>query len=442
MFSPFQASKLHGFKVEDIEWLHTSGVAEGMFVEYKSKVVDSRKIANSIASFANSYGGWYIVGIEADSKDNRPTAVTGISLTENRDPLSTIREAVKEYLDPTPVFYPELVILETGSAVAVICIPDRQNKPIVSKDGRIYRRIADASDPVFEKDRGIIDRLVEEGKAYDKRFDEFCTDDRTHCQGESKQPWLHVYIQPYPDWAEPQLPYAESDLEALLKTLNETLEMPIWEDISLTGSIRFNSVRSTANSMIISSVAGERHDYNHLVMELFSTGWARLRVPLQSCSLHLLAKDADSVETDDAREIIQTLANRDQVLHIGFIGAGNAVEVLLPMLAAYKKWLGDIPSGTSFNFRIGYDNMWRNAPFVDCQEWADFVSKCGFQVSLRDDFAHPPKYSHPLRVDADGKLSFMMAVATQALMGLGLPPSLAVHALAKYFPEDEYRSLS
>jgi hypothetical protein len=39
-------------------------VSEGWFVEYKGDFQNSKKISHSIASFANSDGGWYIVGID------------------------------------------------------------------------------------------------------------------------------------------------------------------------------------------------------------------------------------------------------------------------------------------------------------------------------------------------------------------------------------------
>lgn len=52
---------------KDIENLKENKVPEGIYIEYKSRMLKSKKnykIAQSLASFANSYGGWYIVGIE------------------------------------------------------------------------------------------------------------------------------------------------------------------------------------------------------------------------------------------------------------------------------------------------------------------------------------------------------------------------------------------
>jgi predicted HTH transcriptional regulator len=54
-FNPF-VKKLEQLESSDLAILKE--VAEGWYVEYKSILLDTRKIAKSIAAFANHYGGW------------------------------------------------------------------------------------------------------------------------------------------------------------------------------------------------------------------------------------------------------------------------------------------------------------------------------------------------------------------------------------------------
>ena len=65
-FNPFTKEIHEPLAIDDLSELITRKVAEGLYVEYKSTFQSNEKTARSIASFANSYGGWYIVGIEAE----------------------------------------------------------------------------------------------------------------------------------------------------------------------------------------------------------------------------------------------------------------------------------------------------------------------------------------------------------------------------------------
>ena len=56
-FNPFKKSIREPLTPEDLEMLIIDSVSEGYFVEYKGFLPVSKKIAKSIASFANTYGG-------------------------------------------------------------------------------------------------------------------------------------------------------------------------------------------------------------------------------------------------------------------------------------------------------------------------------------------------------------------------------------------------
>jgi predicted HTH transcriptional regulator len=77
MFNPF-GKNLADIIENDLQGLLTVG--EGWYIEYKSAVPDSKKIAKSIASFSNSYGGLYILGVESDKNTNCAVSFPGIDI--------------------------------------------------------------------------------------------------------------------------------------------------------------------------------------------------------------------------------------------------------------------------------------------------------------------------------------------------------------------------
>jgi len=150
-YNPFDTPIGEALTASDLQMLISRSVSEGYYVEYKSQMVAKDKIAKSIASFANTYGGWYFIGIEADKLQNIVTNISGFDLSTCPDPIATVREVVKSHITPIPVFFPQVITLTADLLVLVVYIPGEQDTPFITKDGRIYRRVADSSDPVPEK---------------------------------------------------------------------------------------------------------------------------------------------------------------------------------------------------------------------------------------------------------------------------------------------------
>ena len=74
MYSPFLDRKGNQLNLSQLRFSHLSqlkDIDEGYKIEYKSTFDDSvkKKIPAIITSFANSEGGWLIIGIDDDSHD-------------------------------------------------------------------------------------------------------------------------------------------------------------------------------------------------------------------------------------------------------------------------------------------------------------------------------------------------------------------------------------
>jgi predicted HTH transcriptional regulator len=162
-YSPFKKSIRETLTPDDLQVLVTDSVAEGYFVEYKGTLLDSKKIAKSIASFANTYGGWYIVGVTTDGH-NVAQNIPGFSLDDHHDPIASVRDSIRSGIDPVPVFFSQVVTLAPKQVVLVVYVPGEQDTPFITRDGRIYRRVSDSSDPIPENQRSAVDRIVDQGR--------------------------------------------------------------------------------------------------------------------------------------------------------------------------------------------------------------------------------------------------------------------------------------
>src|SRR2546426_12079226 len=102
MFNPF-GKPLERIERADIDILVGNHVAEGQFVEYKSIFPpDASKIAKSIASFANTSGGWYIVGVHTNA-NNEADRLEGFSIPTNFKPKEHVRNTVRGNIQPVPL---------------------------------------------------------------------------------------------------------------------------------------------------------------------------------------------------------------------------------------------------------------------------------------------------------------------------------------------------
>ncbi len=255
-FSPFKKSIREPLTPEDLQALIADSVSEGYFVEYKSILPASNKIAKTIASFANTYGGWYIVGVTTD-EHNVAQHIAGFSLDDCHDPIASLRDSIRSGIDPVPVFFPQVVTLAPKRAVLVVYVPGEQDTPFITKDGRIYRRVSDSSEPKPETQRPAVDYLVEQGRDHARAFQQFCQDPRTFSNGEASTPWVNIFLSPYPlGMIERFELTSQGGLERLLKHSQETIPLVRGGDEAPLplGYLPFQQGRAMLNSVFLKQI--------------------------------------------------------------------------------------------------------------------------------------------------------------------------------------------
>ena len=198
LYRPF-ADNLSEVSPEDLGRLRD--VHEGWYVEYKQQLIGNRELAKSLSSFANQYGGWLFLGVKEDGKDHVADSFPGIPDSQVNLALDSIRNAAKDLIQPPPFYnvrvFPgpiEAIGLREGFSIIVVHVPEGPDCPYVHKDGRIYMRVGDSSQPKYVTDRATFDLLTRRGQEARSRLEERVMWSPVTSQGEENQPFIHMSI--------------------------------------------------------------------------------------------------------------------------------------------------------------------------------------------------------------------------------------------------------
>jgi hypothetical protein len=135
---------------------------ECFIVEYKAggKWSDKAGIARSIASFANTYGGWLFIGIP--ESDGHPVLDGELGVSSDTGMVERVYQLAASHLSPTPhILCVEIPVGEEMSVIAV-SVPESPDPPHIHiQTGRIFMRNGNTTEPVRLTDRGELNLLHE-----------------------------------------------------------------------------------------------------------------------------------------------------------------------------------------------------------------------------------------------------------------------------------------
>ena len=115
---------------------------ETSFVELKRRI-PTEGIGPSVAAFANTLGGWLILGVDDKSRE-----VVGWKPKGRADPVDFLREGLRAEVDPLPPFAAKQIELEQGP-VGVVRIYESADTPhVLRKTGAVYVREPGRKRPV------------------------------------------------------------------------------------------------------------------------------------------------------------------------------------------------------------------------------------------------------------------------------------------------------
>jgi hypothetical protein len=443
MFNPFNKSIGTPLDETDLLELINQKVSEGYYTEYKGNTFPSNnKIGHSIASFANTYGGWYFVGIETDGHDVA-SSICGFNLLTVNDPIAKVREIIASHVDPVPRFFIQIVNLEKQNcAVLVVYIPPNQDVPFITKDGRIYRRTHDSSEPISETNRYAVDRLYDEGQKTKENFEKFCRDERSFSKWEDEKSnlgWLNVFIKPIT--YSPIYKLQDNEIITLRKLLEKsraTYKIPLpFEKIDMDGNMPFNAGYPTLKSFILRQTTFESPAHNSLTVELFYDGSAKFHIPIQFFDYKSLLNNQQS-STEEIRKFLAELANQKTydsgIELLKFFDLGILWSIVTTLSTFYLDWLDE---KTLSNLKIGIelDKIWRAIPYFKSDEWLEHIREFGFPISSVSSIKFPEEIGDGFKFELDKKYRLANNLFEIIALAFGFPDELHGKVLVHLFTE-------
>lgn len=160
--------KLSSIRYEHLNQLKNEQIEEGYTIEYKAewnKDLTDKHLCKTIASFANSSGGWLFVGISNDG------SIKGIK-KQKFDFSQQIGNLLAAHTSPIPVFDCRFIksLTDSETGVLVIHVFEGFNPPYVSK-GQICVRNGSNKTPV-NANRSDIDNLFAKSSNFKNRLNE------------------------------------------------------------------------------------------------------------------------------------------------------------------------------------------------------------------------------------------------------------------------------
>lgn len=370
MYNPFNKN-ISELIYDDLKKLIENNISEGWNIEYKEKFPkDNKKIANSIASFANSEGGWYIVGIKENKNESNPFEIVGFELESNRKPDDKITNIVKDNINPIPYFETKLVEIPENKVVLVVQVFESHDPPYFSKDG-VYIRVGGTSKKL--DDRYQFEKLLDKKENFRKRVNSFMNN--TFCFDDyGEPPYLEFYV--YVNNPKNVLfeDFFSEDFFTDLKK-NFTSNVQLAEEVELSASVIFDNMYSSVDSYIIRHVYNNDPMHTGLTLELFKQGHLKLIFPFNVYDIISLNKEYECLI------YYEGLVSEYNDLRI--IDLAESMLLFQVILAQYKRLLEKFDCKYELNLKYKFNNFDLITPFMDSEEYMNFILENKVPINLK-----------------------------------------------------------
>jgi hypothetical protein len=383
LFSPF-IQPLESLAAEDLERLRE--VAEGWYVEYKSELSKAADIAKSISALANTYGGWLFYGVEEISKaDSVAGAFPGIELSDVDPALQRIRQAVAQHMNPAAHYDARAVqgdgtSLSTSRAVICVRVPQSLAAPHVHASGRIYRRVADGSEPKAETDRHLLEQLFRRSDDLLKAFSEWVDRDPEFDDAEKNAPYLRLMMiaDPWGD-EQPWLETSAADLKPLFAG-----------GTGVISAVPFDTIYSSSRGYVARQTIGSDPYRLGLTWRFRPSLVSDVYVPLnlyEANSPFGLQKHLEGYE--QAARFIELLRgkqyNSPQIVDLNLL-----FNVLIGIVETQRRLLAKANWTKPYFIKARLLNVWRTVPFLDLEAVMDRFEADGLPMCLDRVVTTPP----------------------------------------------------
>lgn len=377
MFNPFD-KLLEEITETDLKDLQTKSISEGLHIEYKSSFENPVKTSHSLASFSNSHGGYYMIGIGTDD-NNIPNSFLGFSLNEFQRPKEKIRDIIKNHISPIPRFDSNLVELSNGNHILVVKIEESDEPPHITKNGKIYRRNGEGKDPIPENDRFVIDKLYDKSHKLSERIARFCNNDVTLSVNDSETGWIEIYVQTYPlnDFIFED--FFSDDFLNEVKTFLNSNETGLTE---YTGNIPFDTIYNSTNSMIFRQT--NNHAFNiGITYKIYVNGNCKILIPLQYVDfLH-------NEKYHKLRNLFSSRMSYDDFMFFKAFDGHSIMNIITMSLMKHFTLIKKYGYTNDVLILYKFKNTWRHLLIFDSDAYGEQIQNNGIPICQQSEGQYP-----------------------------------------------------
>jgi hypothetical protein len=278
--------------------------------------------------------------------------------------------------------------LPADHSIVVVRVPPGAKAPYIHNNGRIYRRVADASEPAHEKDRHVLDLLWERSNDARNQWREIVTQEFPVSKQEEEQPLVHVFLacDPYGDRGV-HIPIDFHKFAEQMRVVGKD-----------EGGLPFDNFFSGPYSYIArQTMRGDPYKLT-LTWRQRLDGTAIVSFPLSWANFNngrvFDWLDHGYIHVKRFRKACaKARLNDGRVLDLNIFA-----HVLSGIFTRYQCLLRDWKIPFKFYGRVRIDNVWRTIPYIDLPEFCEFVEKHGAPLVQQKSLLAPS--------DVDGMWSF------------------------------------
>jgi hypothetical protein len=384
-YNPFD-KEISRLRRSDLDKLISKEIAEGWYVEYKEDFTSSRKTGHSIAAFANSEGGWYIVGVKAN-QDNVAESIIGFDLATNRGPKEKVRDIIKTHVSPVPFFQSKLLKLPNNKAVLIVYIEKGYETPYVTRDGRIYRRVGEGSDPVPETDRYAMQKLFERSHELKQRIEAFSQNpfSMSNLQAEQRQCFLeaYFYISPFETFR-----FRDFYRKQFIDELREVFSTPVsFIAAPMTACLSFDNLHTSSRSYVLRHLPQRRTSIDlGLTIELFESGNMKMLIPMPQLPTAFPLDSLPEIYQDSVHyETFLDMLTEDESKFVKVIDGYTFFVSFIILFNQYCRLLKGHKVRKGLKARFRFSESWRTLLYFDDEQYLDFLKEYGLPICLKSE---------------------------------------------------------
>lgn len=412
--------KLDDLVFEDLYTLIENEVKEGFYVEFKSDFQKGQHIAKSLASFANTHGGWYFIGVADEDKTNIAKDIVGFDIKKHNQPQESIRQISREHIHPIPFFEMKLLKNSEDKYVLVIFIPESFETPHILSDGVVYLRNGEESNPIKNGDKYTLDKLYQKNLYLESKLNSILKNPFgvTYWEEKEEIPFLNLCFLPK-NFNELEFKnfYEDFYLEKLIEMITQE-EYLFDSESGISFNNYYKSITRTPHSIIFRNVSNGISSRNH-TLELFYNGAARMKIPIPYTIIETPLHENNS-QTPCIKLLYQKLG--ENLRQYKLVDIGSMLFSITWTINKYSRFINDNMSSQTNTFSIfEMENTFQLIPFVESESFIDHVEKYHVPICMYKYKKVPDELSSKRWIELEKFDDLDFRILDSFKMVLGLP---------------------